>query len=1152
MVWRWSVLACLATMALGQNIYPDPGFEQSGREGVAHSGARAGYLSVGGKAHFVTLGGRLSVEPFATYRASAWAKAKQSEGACLGLYVYQWDSYVWAFGTNVPLANGGDWQKIEIIFRSPVDHTFLHPLAFLDAANGEAWIDDVVVERIATPAETVAELKAKTGRSADETRLLGRWYVQAGDLAAAKALIRPDGDALANADVACVVAKASGSQAERAAMLAAMVRYGAPRYNDGNKRISEVAATLHMESAVDDLRAAMLTPPTTDGWRQYAQCLTALLAYRPAGPQPLGSRRALVDRLSAASQGASAVFAGQVVPAEVVRLAETAATERARLENDMKQLGKATVVLGGKAITPETHVIVTPEKPTPSEQTAARDLQMHLERITGRLIGIVAGEPKAGLACLVVGNHPLIKQWGVSIDRAKLGIEGIRIKSVGPNLVLYGGQRGVLYAVYTFLEDNLGCRWFTFDCATWPKTGRIAVPALDVTFVPALEYRATDYPCSRPPEFAVRNRLNGMQVEADETWGDHITYAGFVHTFNSLVSPDQYFAAHPEYFSEIGGKRTRDYSQLCLTNPDVLRIATETVRRWIAENPRATIVSVSQNDWHNPCACAKCAALAEAEGAQSGPLLHFVNAIANDIAKDHPNIIIDTLAYQYTRKPPKTVRPAPNVAVRLCSIECEFNRPIESSPYNKTFVDDIHGWNKICSRLHIWDYVINYAHSIMPFPNLNVLAPNINFFINNGVTGLYEEADYYTKGGEMSELRTYLMAKLLWKPDFDVKRGIREFTDAYFGPAAPSIRAYLDDIHRLAVSDPNYHMPIYVAPRSPFQTPEAVARQEQQFAAAEAAVAGDPVRLHRVQVAKLPVLYTQIAQHTGTAYTLSEKSLDPVKGTSVADIAAEFGAIAHAEGVTRVSEGGTDLDTWLRQVGPGAQSQPVVRLRNAALEAIIVPGLGGRLLSLKAAGGRELMQVVRDGGGINPLVGGYKEFSQSGYQSPGWSEAYAVLDQSATGVTLTATVGKGLKLERRYELDAARMCLRIRTTATNTAKEAQTACLRAHTCLALDDAAKAAALIGRTRHSLAEGAKAEKELWLRDKDKPAGEWKVLGILPGLDLVSRFQPEQVSVCYLNWNGPDHRLNPELWSNEVSLKPGESLTMAHELEWVPAGK
>ena len=115
-----------------------------------------------------------------------------------------------------------------------------------------------------------------------------------------------------------------------------------------------------------------------------------------------------------------------------------------------------------------------------------------------------------------------------------------------------------------------------------------------------------------------------------------------------------------------------------MTNPDVIRIATAEIRKRIQEHPEAMIFSVSQNDWRNYCTCEKCRKLAEEEGSQAGPLLHFVNAIANDVAKDYPDKIIDTLAYQYTRKPPKHVKPAPNVAIRLCSIECCFTHPLET------------------------------------------------------------------------------------------------------------------------------------------------------------------------------------------------------------------------------------------------------------------------------------------------------------------------------------------------------------------------------------------------------------------------------------------------------------------------------------------
>ena len=47
--------------------------------------------------------------------------------------------------------------------------------------------------------------------------------------------------------------------------------------------------------------------------------------------------------------------------------------------------------------------------------------------------------------------------------------------------------------------------------------------------------------------------------------GKHI-YQGFVHTFFPLIPPDKYFENHPEWFSEIDGKRQQGRTQLCLTN----------------------------------------------------------------------------------------------------------------------------------------------------------------------------------------------------------------------------------------------------------------------------------------------------------------------------------------------------------------------------------------------------------------------------------------------------------------------------------------------------------------------------------------------------------------------------------------------------------
>ncbi len=1134
------LLAGLATAA--ENIYPDPGFEAGGRPGVAHSGQRAGYLSVGARQHFVYLGERLKVEPYATYRATAWVRAKCAVGAAQALYVYAWDSYVWAFGAQANIPAGDDWKQVSITFRVPFDHLYFHPLALTDAANAEAWVDDIVVERIASAAETILQLRKLTKLGADDARLLARWELAQGEPFAAEKVMGLTDDRVARADIACLLGLAAKSTSERARHLVAMLVNGAAELNDGAKRLGEVGAGVPLPVLMERLKLVAPTARPTVV-RGLPVALKQMLP-RDDTSGSLAARRAAVEQAAATVADAQRSLP-EASTALAPVLAELTARRR-RLEAEMKQLGRAQVVIDGAPVTPRTYAIVVPDHPTPSEDRAARDLQAHLERITGQALPVVKAVERGDRACFVVGRSPLAGLLGVKVDYERLGAEGVRIATAGRHVVLTGNQRGVLYAVYVFLEEHLGCRWFTPDCATWPTEGTITVGPLDRTEVPALEYRATDYPNSRPPEFAVRNRLNGAQVEADASWGGHITYRGFVHTFNALVSPDEWYASHPEYFSEVGGKRLRDYTQLCLTNPEVLKIAIASVRRWIKESPEANIISVSQNDWHNYCECANCRRVAEAEGSQSGPLLHFVNAIADDIAKDHPHVIIDTLAYQYTRQPPKVVRPRPNVAIRLCSIECEFNRPLATSPYNQTFVADIKGWQAICKRLHIWDYVINYAHTIMPFPNLRVLQPNIQFFIANGVTGIYEEADYYTKGGELAELRTYLMAKLLWHPKADVERATREFLAAYYGPAAKPIAAYLEQVHKLAVSDANYHMPIYVGPTGPHLSDAALSSYEKLFDQAEAAVKDDAVRLHRVQVARLPIVYTRIAKATRPGYKLTDQALVPVTGGDVGPRVAWFEKVARAEGVRMISEG-QSFDAWLSRVDRGPREVPLVKLAAGDLVALVAPGLGGRVLSLRL-GQRELLQLVRHGDEVEPTTGGYKEFSESGYQSPGWNEPYEVVERSATAVKLRSRpLANGLVFERRYELSGGCPELLVSSRLTNPSGGDKQARIRVHACFHLSQAKGAALDLGGLRRSLAPGATKETELWLREKDRPAGEWSIIDRAGKIRITNRFQPEQVEVCYFNWHGPDHRANPELWSPQRTLKAGESLVLDHRYQF-----
>lgn len=563
--------------------------------------------------------------------------------------------------------------------------------------------------------------------------------------------------------------------------------------------------------------------------------------------------------------------------------------------------GKAlcTIVVAGAAADPK--IVDDPER------HAAEELAQFLGEISGARFEI---KPlaKAGAGPRILVGREAARSLISQADFAALGSEGYLVRAKGTDLAIAGAKpRGTLYGVYSFLEDQMGCRWFTPDVSRIPKNAVPGVAFGDTRFVPPLEYRATDYPGSRDADWAVRNKLNGTQTKIDAVRGGKVDYSHFVHTFNDILAPAQQFQKHPEYFSEVGGKRISEQAQLCVTNPAVLRIAIETVRGWMRAAPAATIFSVSQNDWFNPCACAACKKVYAEEGeAWSGPLLRFVNAIAAALAKEFPDKAIDTLAYQYTRKPPSKVEPLENVIVRLCSIECCFAHPLDSpaslDPANAAFASDLAQWSKLSHRLYVWDYVIDYSHSIMPFPNLRSLAPNIRFFVHNGVKGVYEEADYFTQGGELAELRTWILAKTLWNPEYDTGRAIAEFLEGYYEDASTQLAEYIRLVHDRA-SEGKIHFSIWTGPDSPLFDGPTLARADELFDAAEAKVASKPAVLARVRTARLPLLYVQVNRAADAAQKGGDKS--PLR-TSLE----RFDAIARKAGVTMINEG-TAYDTWL-------------------------------------------------------------------------------------------------------------------------------------------------------------------------------------------------------------------------------------------------
>ncbi|HWD38755.1 MAG TPA: DUF4838 domain-containing protein [Fimbriimonas sp.] len=512
-------------------------------------------------------------------------------------------------------------------------------------------------------------------------------------------------------------------------------------------------------------------------------------------------------------------------------------------------LGLSSVGIG------QTHVsntvVVYDSKASKAEVFAASEMAAYLSKITGQHVKLSTSGKQVNADEIVVGQGELARKLCRDIRWNRLGPEEVVIRSTPHGLVVAGGNpRGTVYAVYRLL-GRLGVRWWTPWATDVPKDPNLVIPKLNVREVPGMEFRSPYGYSNLDNAWTSENCSNFGANIPDEEHGGQVDYAGFVHTYYALVPPDPYFKQHPEWFSMIDGKRTTDNAQLCTTDPKLRAFVLEQVKKELRKQPTATIVSVSQNDCFNPCQCDRCRALVKEQGSESALVLDLANYVADGIKDEFPNVAVDTLAYQWSRHAPKSMKPRPNVIVRLCSIECDFGQPLDA-PKNAAFAKDIIDWSRLTHRLYVWDYITNFAHYIQPLPNEAVLGPNIRFFANNGVKGIFEEGDYTSNGGAMMELKCWLLAQLLWDPKADDGALTKEFLTGYYGTAGDAIGRYLQLIDDAGAKTA---CTIYQGPDAPYFSYSVLRDSEKLWQEAEAAVANDTDKLWRVRQSHLSIQY---------------------------------------------------------------------------------------------------------------------------------------------------------------------------------------------------------------------------------------------------------------------------------------------------------
>jgi hypothetical protein len=503
---------------------------------------------------------------------------------------------------------------------------------------------------------------------------------------------------------------------------------------------------------------------------------------------------------------------------------------------------QVSMVKNGKAL---SRIILS--SPNQAETQAAELLQNFINKISGVKLPILNEQPKKD--DIIIGNGQSLPASLKPLQK-KLTEDGFLLStSDGYLRIVSGGDKGAIYGVVTLLEQQLGVSyWSEMEYSLKPRTD-IDLPSFQLVDNPAFRYRQIANYATKDSIFKMWYRLEEpKEVFAGGLW---------VHTFDKILPSSQYGVSHPEYYAWFNGQRhPGKASQWCLTNPELFEIAAHRIDSIFKANPDRKMISVSQNDGNFTwCTCPACKALDDLEGSHSGSIIHFLNKLAARF----PDKEFSTLAYLYTMNPPKHVIPLPNVNIMLCDIDCKREVSLTENESGRAFTKALEGWSAITNNLFVWDYGINFDNYLSPFPNFHILQDNIRLFKKHHTTMHYSQING-TKGGDFAELRTYMVAKLMWNPEVNCDSVMHTFLDGYYGAAGPYLYRYIHIMEGALIASgvPLWIYDTPVSHKKGMLKPELMTRYNALFDEAEKAVSKDDLLLTRVRRTRLSLQYSDL------------------------------------------------------------------------------------------------------------------------------------------------------------------------------------------------------------------------------------------------------------------------------------------------------
>lgn len=845
--------------------------------------------------------------------------------------------------------------------------------------------------------------------------------------------------------------------------------------------------------------------------------------------------------------------------------------------------------------------IALPVTPSLTEKFAAEELQRYISMMTGKTIPIVDESKSAGEFVFYVGNTSRAEPYKTRFTNVihDVQADSLIIDATESYAVLIGGgDRGTLYAVYEFLELQ-GCRWFQpGEIGEYvPKRKELILPKKTLMIEPVFAVREIGMSADKEEEtlqlidWCAKNRLNRLfstrwtrlrtllSPQHRNAWkkrGGQVEWQHICHNYGTIVPPQKYFEPHPEYFSLYKGARVpvaKEGGNLCTENRDVERIATSFATNWFSSHPDGSVVPLCPPDgavkW---CECKKCAKLggvnfaSHPEGSMTRRQVEFINRVADNIRQDYPNRYILNLAYARYVMPYAGIKTAPNTLVQLAhgyAGNGHMTKPITAA-CNAEARDIFQKWAESgCQGFGIWDYFIlqipGYnGSSLTPLGFGNVEESMVKYLA--AFDNPYKA--YFTQAGnklqESNVFLYYALTRLLWQPDAKLAELRKDYTLIVFGKARKPVDAYLrelDDAYDTSDWFPKiWHENTVPSPK--VFTPMFLERAKHLLDRAGELIDGSNVR-------------------GAKALSRMRRSLE-----YAAQSVAPKQLIASDDGIWKLRRGdnyytfnagstndNTKLIEYIREQALTnglyddalkralfrcrSRDEPILWIENERLKVGVLPGVGGRIIRLiDKKSGKNLLHEpsgiseLGDPGAGYLVYGGYEEYTKNQFASVGWEVPMtASLAETADGVvmTLNAQTDDFNQLRTLSIQNGSSPVLKISSQLTNKSEKLRKSQVRIHPMFKLGKSYYDVMTFWRDA-SGGKSAKTLDSIASIDDMSPSGLWGCIHRSEHYGIVNEFDVS-TATPFLHHDRKTQAFNLELHGTEKELEPGETLKVSH---------